>query len=1101
VTFDPYGPLPTGTTVLEASAGTGKTWTIAALATRYVAEGVADLSELMLVTFGRAATQELRERTRERLTSAARGLAEPDAVHSADALVAHLAATDRELRLARLVQALSDFDGATIATTHSFCQRMLDGLGIAGEREPNASLVEAVDDLTVEVADDLYLQQYAGHEAAVPQLTPATARAVALQAVRDRQARLEPQGAGDTEAGQRVALAEAVRVEVERRKRQQGLRDFDDLLVLLRDVLADPDRDEAAAARIRERFRVVLVDEFQDTDPVQWEVLRRAFDGHTTLILIGDPKQAVYAFRGAEVRSYLDAVRLAGTPATLSRNWRTDSGLLRALDHLYGGAALGHSEIVVHHVEAEHVGSRLPGQPPFRLRQVLREPPLRSGHPGLPALRARVADDLATEMVRLLDGDAELAGRPVLPGDLAVLVRTWRQIPFVCRALDRAGLPWVLGSSTSVFDTPSATDWLHVLQAMEQPHQPGRVRLAALTPLLGWTATELARATDEHVAQVGAWLREWSATLAVAGFAAVFERLATQTRLEERLLRLTSGERRLTDLRHLAQTLNRAAVDDALGLAALTVWLTQRIAVPSLASSTDRSRRLESDAAAVQIVTVHASKGLEFPIVYVPFGWDGARNPNPGSLLLHDSSGARVRDIGGDRGPGYAARRAMHDAEEAGEELRLLYVALTRAQSQVVAWWAPAKQAAGSPLHRLLMGRTPGEPSPAERVAVPQDAVVTARLSAWAEAAGASHELVDPPVSLRWQPPASAAAGLAAARFDRALDTEWRRSSYSSLTAAVHEGAGVGRSGAGGSGVGSPGAGSSGVSSEAEQPGKDDEPDEVPAVEVAAGGPASTAPPSTMNALPSGAAFGTLVHEVMETVDTAAASLPDELLRRCREAVARQLAEVDPGALADALLPVLLTPLGFGTLADIAPTDRLVELHFELPLAGGDDPVATSVTLRHIAALLRAWLPADDVLAPYADLLATVEGPALRGYLSGSIDMVVRVTGPRYVVTDHKTNRLARGDLTVQHYTREAMAAEMLRAHYPLQALLYCVAVHRYLRWRQPGYEPAAHLGGVQYLFLRGMVGPATPAGCGVFDWQPPASLVVALSDLLAGRS
>nr|MBA3525052.1 UvrD-helicase domain-containing protein [Geodermatophilaceae bacterium] len=684
MSFDPYGALPTGTTVLEASAGTGKTWTIATLATRYVAEGAAELSELMLVTFGRAATQELRERTRERLTSAARGLAAPDAVDSDDALVAHLAATERELRLARLTKALSDFDGATIATTHSFCQRMLDGLGIAGEREPNAALVEAVDDLTVEVADDLFLQRYAGHTATLPLLTPATAREVSLQAVRDRQARLEPQDAGETEAGQRVALAAAVRTEVERRKRRRGLRDFDDLLVLLRDVLADPDRGEAAAARIRERYRVVLVDEFQDTDPVQWEVLRRTFDGHTTLILIGDPKQAVYAFRGAEVRSYLDAVRRAGTPQTLSRNWRTDAGLVRALDHLYGGAALGHPEIVVRHVEAEHQGTRLSGQEPFRLRQVLREPPLQSGHPGLPVLRARVADDLATEMVRLLHSATEFDGRPVVPGDLAVLVRTWRQIPFVCRALDRAGLPWVLGSSTSVFDTPSATDWLYLLQAMEQPHRQGRVRLAALTPLFGWSAAELAEAGDDEVARVGARLRKWSALFARAGFAAVFERLAAQTRLEERLLGRRAGERQLTDLRHLAQTLNRAAVEEALGLTALTGWLAQRIADHSLASAVDRSRRLESDAAAIQIVTVHASKGLEFPIVYVPFGWDGARNPTPSSLLLHDEDGTRVRDIGGKTGPGYAARQAVHDAEEAGEELRLLYVALTRAQSQVV---------------------------------------------------------------------------------------------------------------------------------------------------------------------------------------------------------------------------------------------------------------------------------------------------------------------------------------------------------------------------------------------------------------------------------
>ena len=152
-----------------------------------------------------------------------------------------------------------------------------------------------------------------------------------------------------------------------------------------------------------------------------------------------------------------------------------------------------------------------------------------------------------------------------------------------------------------------------------------------------------------------------------------------------------------------------------------------------------------------------------------------------------------------------------------------------------------------------------------------------------------------------------------------------------------------------------------------------------------------------------------------------------------------------------------------------------------------------------VARLLRRHLSADDPLAAYPDRLQQVEAPPLRGFLTGSIDAVLRLPGPRYVVVDYKTNRLARGDLTARHYTREAMAAEMLRAHYPLQALLYGVALHRYLRWRQPGYDPGAHLGGIAYLFVRGMVGAETPPGCGVFDWTPPPDLIPELSDLLAG--
>jgi exodeoxyribonuclease V beta subunit len=1085
VSFDLYGPLPTGTTVLEASAGTGKTWTIAALATRYVAEGRATLSELMLATFSRAATQELRERVRERFTSTARDLATGT---SDDPLVRHLMACPPEelaLRRHRLAHALSEFDAATIATTHSFCQQVLDGLGMAGDHEPGVTMVESVDDLLREVVEDLYLRKYAAHEAAPPLLTPKEARDVARAATGDRQARLEPVAAErDTGPGQRVGLANRARDELERRKRLTGVRDFDDLLVLLRDVLTHPSRGEAACARLRSRYKVALVDEFQDTDPVQWEILRRAFHGSVDLVLIGDPKQAIYAFRGAEVLSYLDAVGEADRYETLGRNYRTDEGLLRALHHLYGGAALGHERILVRHVDAQHTTSRLPGQVPLRLRVLDRTeagPLGKTGYPAMPALRAKVARDVAADVVRLLSSKAELcvdgAPRPVRPGDIAVLVRKHVHAPFVQTALEAAGVPCVVSTSTSVFGTQSARDWLWLLQALEQPHRAGRVRLAALTPLLGWTATQLDDAPEQVLDEVGDLVREAARRFEEAGLAAVFERLGAQTQLERRLLSQVAGERRLTDLRHVAQVLNRAAVEESLGLSALVTWLGERVEDPNSGSLSERSRRLETDAAAVQIVTVHASKGLEFPVVLVPYGWDGAKNPQQSTLLLHDPDGARVLDVGGEHGPGYDARRKQAEAEDAGEELRLLYVALTRAQCQVVAWWAPSGQAAGAPLHRLLLGRTEGEPEPAARVKVPGDDAVLARLTAWGWPDEIAVEPVPSVTPLRWAPPVEELPALDAARFTRVLDLAWRRTSYTGLTAAAHD--------------------APWVTSEPEQPERTDEPAEPPPVDVLLAGP-----PSPMNDLPAGAAFGTLVHEVLELVDTSAPDLPAELLRTSRLAVTRRLATVDPVALALALEPVLRTPLPSGvTLADVAPGDRLAEMDFELPLSGGDDVALQQAQLRDVAALLRATLPADDVLAPYAALLETVEAAALRGYLGGSIDAVLRLTGPSYVVVDYKTNRLARGDLTALHYTRKAMAAEMLRAHYPLQALLYSVALHRFLRWRQPGYDPAVHLGGVQYLFVRGMVGPDTPPGCGVFDWHPPAALVTGLSDLLAGSS
>ncbi|MFB9699684.1 UvrD-helicase domain-containing protein [Rhodococcus aetherivorans] len=1088
--FDLLGALPTGTTVLEASAGTGKTYAIVGLATRFVAEGAAELSQLLLVTFSRAATQELRERTRDRFAGVARALADPEAArHHPDELIRHLAGGDVATHRRRLLRALSDFDAATIATTHGFCQRMLDELGTAGERDTDAVLVEDVDELTIEVIADLYLRRY-GRADRAP-ISHAEAAEAARAAVFDPQAALAPEGADGTPAGERVEFARAVRAEVDRRKRLAGLRDYDDQLALLHAVLTDPEHGEVACRRIGSRFRVVLVDEFQDTDPLQWEILRSAFHRRTTLVLVGDPKQAIYAFRGAEVLSYLGAMEFADGHQELVCNWRSDGNLLAALDHLYGGAALGDPRIVAHPVEAAQPASRIAGAAPLRLRHLPRTgagPCGASGFPKAQALQERVARDVAADVAALLGGvvtvDLGAGRRPVEPGDVAVLVRTNAQVALVHGALTGAGIPAVLAGGTSVFATPAAREWLRVLQALEQPHRPDRVRLAALTSLMGRTAEDVDTRGDELVAAIGTLLRELDVVFERSGFAALFERLAAFCDLEPRLLGWPGGERELTDLRHLAQLLDETASAEALGVTALTRWLTERIAEAGTARA-DRSRRLDSDAAAVQVLTVHASKGLEFPVVYVPFAWESGVRSKPDRLLLHDDDARRVLDAGGEGSAGYGERRRRHDEEVAGEELRLLYVALTRARCHLVLWWAPGYSTSGAPLHRMLFGRVPGTSEIAHKARVPEDPIVAQQLTGWAgRAAGtASVEAVGsaPIPAVTWVRPHETVVELEAARFDRELDDAWRRTSYTALTAAAHEGPGAG--------------------AEAEQPAKTDEPEEPPLLPADAADDGIASP---MNPLPGGAVFGTLVHAVLEVVDTAAADLGAELLRCCRDTVAEQFSDVDPEELAEALLPVLRTPLagGAGTLADIAPADRLAELDFELPLAGGDDPVATTVTLDGVARLLRAHLPAGDPFASYADLVGILEPTPLRGYLTGSIDSVLRIHGtePRFVIVDYKTNRLGPEELTTAHYTRDRMAEEMLRAHYPMQALLYAVALHRYLRWRLPGYDPAVHLGGVQYLFVRGMVGPDTPAGCGVFDWAPPPALVAELSDLLAGK-
>jgi exodeoxyribonuclease V beta subunit len=1115
--FDVCGALPSGTTVLEASAGTGKTFTIAALATRYVAEGVADLSELLLVTFGRAATSELRDRVRDRLVVTERALRSPDARSSRDPLIRLLAAVpddELSLRSRRLTRALSHFDAATIATTHGFCQQMLRALGVTADVDDDAVLVPDIADLVDEVVDDLYLQRYAS--SGDPALSVADARLVARAAVSDAQARLEPvAAAADSLEGHRYAFARDVVAEVAQRKRVRRLLDYDDLLVLLRDALTDPQQGAAAAERVRSRYRVVLVDEFQDTDPVQWEILQAAFHGSRTLVLIGDPKQAIYAFRGGDVVTYLQARRLAGAGATLGRSWRGDEPLLEGLGSLLNGAALGHRDIVVRPVEAEHTERRLAGGPPVRLRQVSRAAFGLKGtkNARVDDVRRLVATDVAADVVRQLRGTRlrdEDGERALQPGDVAVLARRNADAATVRDALVAAGVPAVVSGLSSVFATPAARDWLTLLTALEQPGHAGRTAALALTPFLGWDATRLAAADDAARDDLSDRVRSWAHVLSDRGVAALLETAAADG-LAERLMGTATGERVLTDLRHVGQSLHLAAVQDRLGTSALTDWLRRRVAEAAEDYAEERSRRLETDAAAVQVVTIHASKGLEFPVVYVPFAWDRYEGRSPAILRFHDDEGHRLLHVGGTEDVHYDAARERHLAEERGEDLRLLYVALTRARSQVVAWWAPSSNSACGPLSRLLLGgHGPGE-EPPPRVPVSADDKVAATLAALAARSTGTVvvERVDaPPAPERWTPPPGERPTLSVGRLNRRLDPTWRRTSYTGLTAAAHEQQ------------------PAGVGSEPETTGVLDEAD----VPTPVGGDAGAAEGGGHDAedaawqvvspladLPGGAAFGTLVHEVLEHVDPTAHDLGAELLRRCREAGTSRVPGVDAGELASALLPVLATPLGplagGRALRDVPPADRLPELEFELPLAGGDTPSGPGSTLDDVAALLRRHLPADDVFAPYADRLvaAGLGAGRLRGYLTGSLDAVLRVRDddgqPRYLVVDYKTNRLAALDepLTAGHYRPAAMAEAMMQAHYPLQLLLYLAALHRFLRWRQPGYDPARHLGGGLYLFVRGMCGPQTPVvdgtPCGVMAWRPPADLVVELSALLQGRA
>jgi exodeoxyribonuclease V beta subunit len=1231
-------PLPEGLVVLEASAGTGKTYTLASLVARYVAEGV-PLENILVVTFTRAATGELREAVRRRLRAAADILGatregmpllpagatrtggaadpratapEPSAPFTGDAVrlidladpFAHAllagGEADRAARSTRVRAALAGYDAATITTLHGFCQLMLSSLGVAADAPRNARFLEDSTDLVTEVVDELYIAKYHRSGVGPPpeSFTVEAARRIGQAAVTNLDALLEPEAAAvGSAAALRCSFARAVRRRFTERLFAAGQLTYDSLLQRLAQSLgadlerapagqltagSEPERQSTgpglAAQRLRDRYHVVLVDEFQDTDPVQWDILRLAFAHHDpdpdpdpatavpggpapaaargdrrrALVLIGDPKQAIYGFRGADVHAYLAASEL-GTRQTLTVNWRSDPGLLRAVHAVLGDTPLGDPRITVHPLETapevqRHVLSGIPGRAPLRVRILPAPLPTSASrgssrsplHP-TPAARKAIAMDLAGDIAALLGSGTRLSppvgpSRALAPGDIAVLVRNHGQARLVQDALVGIGLPAVAASSDSVLETPAAEAWSILLEALDRPSSSRRACSAALTPFFGASPEELARASEDWVEELQATLARWAGLLETIGIAALWELVARERNVASRALAQAGGERLLTDLRHVAQLLQAESAAGRATPGALGGWLREAARGERTAASDNRQRRLESDADAIQVLTIHRSKGLEFPVVYAPFLWD-RWTPKRGEVFsFHKDGGGRVLDVGGPPAgrddPDQAVNWATSVREELGEELRLAYVALTRARHRCVVHWATTRntpQAALAALVRAGLARLAGDDPGVLGADGPPRSGDSTGPSGRRPPRGASAPAAPSPAQARGffetladlldgdlaveevgaQPAAVSLAthqrqgALSRRPFDRRLDVDWRRTSYTGIVR------GVGRAG----------------TNEPEHLGKQDELDTTPPLAPtitpapdtpgrSATSRARNAVPSPWSGIPGGTRLGTLVHALLERLP-APPPRGSELRDAVREAAQALGTEVDPAALAHALEAALTSPLGehfpYPNLAALPSSRRLSELAFELPLSGGDRPQG-NVELCALADLLEDALPRDDPLAGYPSKLREPGlASRLRGYLTGSIDLVASLDDPdrergastAFAVVDYKTDRLGLPGrpLTADDYRPEVLAAAMCHGHYPLQGLLYAVALHRYLRWRLPrGPEPEP-VRSVTYLFLRGMVGPETPvvdgSPCGVFSWRPPVGLVPALSDLL----
>ena len=1106
--FDSSEPLGPGRTVIEASAGTGKTFTITAAVTRLVAEEGLALEEILVVTFTRAATAELKDRVRKRMVETLRALEGRPAGPADDHMRVLLDADAEELRRRadRLGQALNSFDRAQIFTIHGFAMRLLRKLGFRS-RLPYDAVPGDIDEMLIRrAAGDLALSRFADPEGAAAQIDPIPPKDLAgigKKLADTPDARILPEPAA-VEGGMRIRaeLAQEMKKLAARRMRAARTVTYDDTLVEARDALNDPAVGAGARELLRRRYQAAMVDESQDTDPIQWQVIRAVFD-HSRLVVIGDPKQAIYSFRGADVESYLSAADGAHARRTLDTNWRSDGPLIKALDSLLAGASFGDPRISYINVSPaeQHRRPRIEGAgAPLQIRRFSDEyQGLRtytwSGqkHFYVGEVRRAVAADAAAEIVHLLTGGVTLEGEdgrcPLAPGDIAVLCRTRRQVDMVREELAARGVPSVAARTGGVFASPAAEQWRRFLYAVERPNRTDYVRMAAVTPLAGAALDEAAALRDEDVLGWQQRFIGWRTLLYGRGVPALLGDVDRTTRLAARVLADPGGGRMLTDLFHIAEEMHTAWRRGRLG--SLLVWLeaamdeAARNADANVEDPESRQRRLETDAAAVRVQTIHAAKGLEYPVVLAPYLWD-VPTRRPDIPVFHDPAPAppgeprrRLVDVGG---PDLEAHQEAAMDEQAAEESRLLYVALTRAKHHLVIWMVDQVRGAEETMLGRLIGG-PGEP----------------RLSLTAGRSVGHTVLSGPGPSVRYEAGGPGLPPLDLARLERPLDYQWQRVSFSSLS------------------PGRPLAGRADTAEQADRVDETDEPDETAAARADDAGPT---PPEAggelpMGGLPRGARFGSLVHELFDRVPFDAPDLPAAVRAELDRLTRRAAWDFDPGLLVDGITAAMDTPLGPDdgdpTLRGLDPARTLKEMSFELPLRAGAG--AQALTLADIAAAALGHLPEDDPHRPYFALLADPEQPDVdrrpfRGFMTGAIDLTALLPGPggpRYTVIDFKSNTLPAlgGAPAPADYGPRPLAAAMNHGNYPLQALLYQAALHRYLQLRLPGYRPEEHLGGSMYLFVRAMVGPGTPVveggRCGVARWSPPPQMIAAVSDLFAG--
>ena len=836
-------------------------------------------------------------------------------------------------------------------------------------------------------------------------------------------------------------------------------------------------------------------------------------------IVVGDPKQSIYRFRGADVFAYLAVRRTARERLHLGRNWRSIPALVESVNAVFDGAA----PFVTGEIEYRPVtAARDGGDPrstafgdhgkPFQLRLLPRRDDDRLLAKGdvIPTVAGAAADEVA----RLLDlgarGEAAIEGEPLTGADIAVLVRTKEQGRLVAGALHERGVPSIQIDDGSVFDTREAEQIERLLWAIAAPGRETMVRGALAGDVFGLDARALLALGDEEDAWSGwaARLADWRAHWESKGIGSVLLRLLEAQGGAANLLRRPDGARRLTNFRHLAELAQRAETRERLAPAELVAWLNRRRAEPG-GRDDATELRLESDEQLVKVLTVHGAKGLEFPVVFCPFAWDARsprRRPGAADAAYHLGPAEGFREVL-DLDPDERAR-SIEWVEEFSESVRLLYVALTRAKFRCVVTWGQVRGAEHSPLawllHRRAVGAAGARPrgAPADGAGTDDPDAATGALANVADRlAGLSarewldevHALVrrlpdavaatvlDPqPRPARVLAPGDGARpALAARELDRPLRRVRTPTSFSALSAELH-----------------PAAGDAVRPPDDRDPADLDRPDHDqreeppdPAVDDTGVARGRGVRERSAFTFPRGPVAGSCLHRIFERVDRRSELEPgnvalEEIGRDALEefGIGGDWGPVACGIVERTRAVDLLAPHGF-RLGDSSP--RLVELEFHFPVEGLDRDRLCAVLAEH------------GYPAPFARIGTDGSGepPApIHGFLRGFIDLVVEHAGRWYVV-DYKSNWLGPepGD-----YGPQALAEAMRAGGYTLQSLIYLVALHRHLAVRLADYDCERHIGGAFYLFLRG-IDPAAGTRRGVYFDRPSTACLRALDDCFRG--